>query len=143
MIEMPYKGDTTSMVIIAPQEHKGLAALEKQMTTANLKTGLGALKKRETDVRLPKDFMLGRSVDAPGTPKVSGGMDIEDGWMGLDIGPQTIEEYSNVLRRMKTVFWNGPMGLFEQPPFDQGTMQLAQALSELGSNRVVGGGGGD
>ena len=55
---------------------------------------------------------------------------IPDGMMGLDIGPRTIEEFSNVIRGAKTIIWNGPMGVFEKPPFDRGTVALAKAVAE-------------
>lgn len=65
---------------------------------------------------------------------------IPDGQMALDIGPKTIEAYSAVVRGAKTVIWNGPMGVFEMPPFDKGTVALAKAVAESGAVSVVGGG---
>ena len=65
---------------------------------------------------------------------------IPDGTMGLDIGPRTIDEYSKVIRSAKTVIWNGPMGVFEKPPFDKGTVALAKAVADSGAVSVVGGG---
>jgi phosphoglycerate kinase len=60
--------------------------------------------------------------------------------MGLDIGPKTIETYSQILSKAKTVIWNGPMGVFEKPPFDKGTVALAKAVADSGATSVVGGG---
>ncbi len=60
--------------------------------------------------------------------------------LGLDIGPKTIEEYSKVIASAKTIVWNGPMGVFEKPPFDRGTVALAKALADSGAITVVGGG---
>jgi phosphoglycerate kinase len=65
---------------------------------------------------------------------------IPDGMMGLDIGEKTIAEYSGIVRGAKTVIWNGPMGVFEKPPFDRGTVALAKAVAESGAISVVGGG---
>ena len=65
---------------------------------------------------------------------------IPDGSMGLDIGPKTIEAYSNVVAGAKTIIWNGPMGVFETPPFDRGTVALAKAVADSGAVSVVGGG---
>jgi phosphoglycerate kinase len=65
---------------------------------------------------------------------------IPDGKMGLDIGEKTIEEYSAILKSAKTIIWNGPMGVFEMPPFDRGTVALAKAVAESGAVSVVGGG---
>jgi phosphoglycerate kinase len=60
--------------------------------------------------------------------------------MGLDIGPKTINAYAKEIAASKTVIWNGPMGVFEKPPFDKGTMALAKAVAESGAVSVVGGG---
>jgi 3-phosphoglycerate kinase len=65
---------------------------------------------------------------------------IADGLMGLDIGPRTIELFSAEIAKAKTIIWNGPMGVFEKPPFDKGTVALAKAVAESGAISVVGGG---
>ena len=65
---------------------------------------------------------------------------IPDGLMGLDIGPRTIEAFSAEIAKAKTIIWNGPMGVFEKPPFDKGTVALAKAVAESGAISVVGGG---
>src|SRR5580692_6012570 len=62
------------------------------------------------------------------------------GMMGLDIGEKTIAEYSAIIKGAKTIVWNGPMGVFEKPPFDRGTVALAKAVAESGAISVVGGG---
>ena len=65
---------------------------------------------------------------------------IPDGMMGLDIGPKTAEAYTKVISGAKTIIWNGPMGVFETPPFDRGTVALAKAVADSGAVSVVGGG---
>jgi phosphoglycerate kinase len=60
--------------------------------------------------------------------------------MGLDIGPQTVEAYSRAIASAKTIVWNGPMGVFEKPPFDKGTVAIAKAVADSGSISIVGGG---
>jgi len=60
--------------------------------------------------------------------------------IGVDIGPKTVEEYTKVIAGAKTVIWNGPMGIFEKPPFDRGTVALAKAVADSGATSVVGGG---
>jgi phosphoglycerate kinase len=65
---------------------------------------------------------------------------IPDGMIGVDIGPKTIERYSQVIASARTVVWNGPMGVFEKPPFDQGTVALARAVANSGATSIVGGG---
>jgi phosphoglycerate kinase len=65
---------------------------------------------------------------------------IPDGMIGVDIGPKTIERYSQIIASARTVVWNGPMGVFEKPPFDQGTVALARAVANSGATSIVGGG---
>jgi phosphoglycerate kinase len=65
---------------------------------------------------------------------------IPDGMMGVDIGTKTVEQYSNVIAGAKTIIWNGPMGVFEKPPFDKGTVAIAKAVAQSGAVSVVGGG---
>ena len=62
------------------------------------------------------------------------------GWLGLDVGPRTEEEFDQEIRAAKTVFWNGPMGVFEWPRFAQGTFAVAKAVAECEGFTVVGGG---
>jgi phosphoglycerate kinase len=66
--------------------------------------------------------------------------DVPDGKMGVDIGPATVQTYSDVIAKAKTIIWNGPMGVFEKPPFDKGTVALAKAVAASGAVSVVGGG---
>ncbi|MEZ5398578.1 MAG: phosphoglycerate kinase [Bryobacteraceae bacterium] len=65
---------------------------------------------------------------------------IPDGMMGLDIGPDTVARYAAEVAAAKTVIWNGPMGVFEKPPFDKGTVALGKAIAASGATSVVGGG---
>ena len=65
---------------------------------------------------------------------------IPDGWEGLDIGPKTIEQYKQIVGHAKTVVWNGPMGVFEMPPFDEGTKAVAQAIADSDGVSIIGGG---
>jgi phosphoglycerate kinase len=65
---------------------------------------------------------------------------VPEGKMGVDIGPATVAVYSSVIAKAKTIIWNGPMGVFEKPPFDRGTVALAKAVAGSGAISVVGGG---
>lgn len=65
---------------------------------------------------------------------------VPEGKMGLDIGPKSIEIFKAAVAKAKTVIWNGPMGVFEMPPFDKGTVELAKAVAESGATSIVGGG---
>ena len=65
---------------------------------------------------------------------------LPDGWLGLDIGPQTRERFEGLIRAARTLFWNGPMGVFEWPRFAEGTKAVAQAVADADGFTVVGGG---
>lgn len=95
-----------------------------------------------TDLVLPIDHVCGRELSHESPVKVVEGS-IPDGWMGLDIGPETTARFTAVVRTAKTVVWNGPLGAFETTPFDVGTRQVAVALAACtaaGGVTVVGGG---
>jgi phosphoglycerate kinase len=66
--------------------------------------------------------------------------EVPEGWLGLDIGPQTREGYAKRIAMAKTVFWNGPMGVFEWPRFEEGTLAIARAIADADAHTVVGGG---
>jgi phosphoglycerate kinase len=70
----------------------------------------------------------------------SEGVEVPDGWMGLDIGPRTARAYSEAVGAAGTVFWNGPMGAFELKPFAAGTRAVAEAVADAPGTTVVGGG---
>jgi 3-phosphoglycerate kinase len=70
-------------------------------------------------------------------------VDVPDGWLGVDIGPATVEAFRGRLAGAGTVLWNGPMGIFEEPPYDTGTLAVARLLADLtarGAVTIVGGG---
>lgn len=89
---------------------------------------------------LPVDFTAGDTFSEDAQVKVLTAKEFSDPWMALDIGPKTIDLYVETLRKMKTVVWNGPMGVFEMKPFSAGTFQIARALADLDATTVVGGG---
>jgi phosphoglycerate kinase len=91
-------------------------------------------------LRLPVDLVAGEEFDA-GTPvRAIDGVDVPDGWMGLDIGPSTADRYADAVKSAGTVFWNGPMGAFELEPFAAGTRAVAEAIAASAATTVVGGG---
>jgi len=91
---------------------------------------------------LPTDHVIADRVDANALTKVVGhGEPIPANMMALDIGPETVETFSEEIARARTIVWNGPMGVFEQPPFAKGTFKIAQAVAEnAGATSIVGGG---
>ncbi len=91
-------------------------------------------------LRLPVDLVAGRAFDADTEVRELDGVDVPDGWMGLDIGRDSAEAYASVIADAGTVFWNGPMGAFELEPFAAGTRRVAEAMAECEGTTVVGGG---
>lgn len=88
---------------------------------------------------LPVDTVVAKEFANDAESQVVEG-NIPDGWMGLDIGPKTIELYTDALKDAKTVVWNGPMGVFEMPNFAKGTNTIAQVLADLDATTIIGGG---
>ncbi|MDD5712451.1 MAG: phosphoglycerate kinase [Smithellaceae bacterium] len=89
---------------------------------------------------LPVDHLEASNFRVDADRRTTKGATIDDGWMGMDIGPETIKLFGEVIRGAKTVVWNGPMGVFEMEPFAAGTKAVAKLLSESGAVTVVGGG---
>jgi phosphoglycerate kinase len=91
-------------------------------------------------LELPRDLVLADRFAADAQRRESDRTDVPDGWMGLDIGPRTCDEYARVIAAARTVFWNGPMGAFEMEPFAAGTRAVADAIARCEGTTVVGGG---
>ena len=89
-------------------------------------------------LELPLDHVVVQEIRPGADHEIVTG--IGDGQIGVDIGPKTIEAYARTIAGAKTIIWNGPMGIFEMPPFDKGTVALAKAVAESGAVSVVGGG---
>jgi len=91
-------------------------------------------------LRLPVDLVLGDRFAADADRRDLDGVDVPDGWMGLDIGPRTAQAYATEIAGAGSVFWNGPMGAFELEPFAAGTRAVAEAVADAPGTTVVGGG---
>lgn len=99
-------------------------------------------KKIGCELVLPVDTVVAKEFKAGAEHKVVEG-DIEDGWQGMDIGPKTRALFASKLQGVKTIVWNGPMGVFEMPPFDAGTKAVAEAVAKAtqqGARSIIGGG---
>jgi phosphoglycerate kinase len=94
---------------------------------------------KKVDIVLPLDVVVAESVEASEGKVVDVGA-IPDGHMALDIGPKTVAEFEKQIAKAKSVFWNGPMGLFEKEPFSKGTFAVARAMASSPAFTVVGGG---
>jgi phosphoglycerate kinase len=91
------------------------------------------------EVVLPSDVVAASAFEPDAETRVVPYDELPEGWLGLDIGPETRADFGRRVRRAKTVFWNGPMGVFEWPRFAEGTMVVAEAVAEVDGFTVVGG----
>jgi phosphoglycerate kinase len=103
------------------------------------RAALGSARRRGVPVTLPVDAIVADGLDSPDGRAV-GVRQIPDGQMGLDLGPRSIERFTAVLATAKTIVWNGPMGVFEKPPFAAGTLAVARAVAGASAFTVIGGG---
>jgi phosphoglycerate kinase len=100
-------------------------------------------EEKKLNFRLPEDFVVASEVKEGAPSKIVDKDDVPQDWQGLDIGPKTLEQFSNELGKAKTVVWNGPMGVFEVKKFAEGTVKIAEKLAEIsdkGATTIVGGG---
>ncbi|MHA4812117.1 phosphoglycerate kinase [Flavitalea flava] len=111
-----------------------------------LQTALDLIKKADAKgvrIHLPSDSVIADKFDAAANTSTSPSNNIPDGWMGLDIGANACEQFTNVIKKSRTILWNGPMGVFEMEKFQHGTRTIAQAIveaTEKGAFSLVGGG---
>lgn len=100
-------------------------------------------KSKGCNLVLPVDSVAADKFDNDASTRETGNYTIPDGWMGLDIGKKAIGDFNDVIKKSKTILWNGPMGVFEMPAFENGTKQVALAIAEATSNgaySLIGGG---
>lgn len=104
---------------------------------------LTTAKNKGVQIHLPIDSIIADKFAADAATKVADNTSIESGWMGLDIGPNAIASFSEIVAKSKTILWNGPMGVFEMEAFQQGTKAIAEAVAQAtaqGAFSLVGGG---
>jgi phosphoglycerate kinase len=107
-----------------------------------IETARGALeaaRRRGVQLTLPVDVVVAGGLESP-SGRAVGIRDIPDAQMGLDIGPLTVDKFAGVLKPARTIVWNGPMGVFERPPFAAGTVAVARAVADAPAFSVIGGG---
>lgn len=134
-------GGGMCFTFLAAKGHRvGSSLLEENM----IDTCRELLERAEGRIVVPHDLTAlgpGGEIGKPGVGEVrQAGVDLPDGWMGLDIGPGTAAEFTDHILDARTVFWNGPMGVFEDPRFAAGTRTVAQAMADSRAFTVVGGG---
>ena len=122
---------------------QGIATGDSLVEEDGVELARRALEKADSSdcrLRLPVDLVAGDRFDAGAEHRELDGVEVPDGWMGLDVGPRTAAAYADEIGRAGTVFWNGPMGAFELAPFAAGTRAVADAVASAGGTTVVGGG---
>jgi len=144
-------GGAMAYVFMAAQERRvGKSKVERQVETKGEPTDMLAVARdllekieaADAEVLFPADHLVAREPTAAAETDVQS-PDIEDGWMGLDIGPETVEVYREKLADARTVVWNGPMGMFEVTPFAEGTRAVCETMAQAaegGGTVIVGGG---
>jgi phosphoglycerate kinase len=100
------------------------------------RAALQAARAAGTQIVLPVDAQIVRDGERAVAPATA----IPEGWQGWDIGPQTIELFRNHIQSAKTIVWAGPLGRFEDPPYDEGTRAIAQAIAQSHAFAIIGGG---
>ncbi len=114
-----------------------LVELDYLETAKNILT---QAKEKNVRVLLPEDSVVADSFSNEANTNVVSSMQIEDGWMGLDVGPKAIETYRSVIAASKTILWNGPLGVFEMDRFSTGTKALGEMIATSDAYSLVGGG---
>ncbi len=122
---------------------QGIPTGDSLVEEAGIELARKALEKAEQsgcELLLPVDLVIADRFDAAAERREIDGAEVPDGWMGLDVGPRTVEQYAERVRTAGTVFWNGPMGAFEMEPFAAGTRGVAEAVAAASGTTIVGGG---
>ena len=120
----------------------GKSLVEEDKTDLAL-TLLGEAVERGCRIVLPIDHILARSTEEGAQTQLTGTEGTPSDWMGLDIGPKTIELFRKEIAKARTIVWNGPLGMFEKPAFARGTLEMARAIADAttnGATSIVGGG---
>jgi phosphoglycerate kinase len=138
-------GGGMMFTFLAAQGHKVGASLLEQDQIERVRGYLATAKERGVEIVLPVDAVVAASFSADADHVVADADALEDtpfgaSGLGLDIGPRTADAFDAAIRGSRTVFWNGPMGVFEMAAFESGTRSIAQALTEVDGLSVVGGG---
>ena len=132
-------GGAMANTLLAAKGHDMKASLVEKDFLAAARTLLEKARDKGIEIVLPSDVVVAAGTDATSGTTVGVGS-VPDGTMALDIGPATLDAFKKHVLGAKTVFWNGPMGLFETPAFAKGTFELAAVMSQISGFTVVGGG---
>jgi len=105
-----------------------------------LETARSLLAEADGKIHLPQDLVIADAFSAEAERKTVPVGNLPAGWMALDIGPETVTAFGRIIHEAAMVVWNGPMGVFELPPFAEGTFGIAKAVAESDAISIVGGG---
>ncbi len=133
-------GGGMAFTFLKAQGHEIGASLFEEETFQTAKDILAEAERSGVKFLLPVDCVVADKFAADAATKIVRADAMPAGWLGLDIGPETIRLYSDEIARAGTIIWNGPMGVFEMPPFAAGTREIAEALAKSGAVTIVGGG---
>jgi phosphoglycerate kinase len=133
-------GGAMCFPFLAAQGHSVGESLCAEEDVELARRTLESVGSSQADLRLPVDLVIAERLADDAEPQTIEGVDVPEGMMGLDIGPQTATEYGRAIAAAGTVFWNGPMGAFELERFAAGTRAVAQAVADAAGTTVVGGG---
>jgi phosphoglycerate kinase len=130
-------GGGMCFTFLKAQGHQvGGSLLQEEM----VQTCADLLERAGEKIVLPTDIVVADKFAADAQTQTVDAQAIPEGWLGLDIGPRSVQEFADALAGAKTVFWNGPMGVFELAPFAAGTRGVAEAITKVDGFTVVGGG---
>lgn len=133
-------GGGMCFTFLAAAGHSVGASLLEQDQIETVKDLVARASSNGVEIVIPVDVVVADKFAADAQTKIVPVDQIPDGWMGLDIGPETIAKFTSALSDAKTVIWNGPMGVFEMPAFASGTREIATAITKVSGTTVVGGG---
>ena len=133
-------GGGMCFTFLAAQGHGVGDSLLEEDQVAEVRGMLATAQQRGVELLLPTDVVVAREVSDTAETRVVPATEIPDGWKGLDVGPETVAAFAKALSDARTVFWNGPMGVFEVAPFAAGTRGVAEAVAGSPGMTVVGGG---
>lgn len=133
-------GGGVAFTFLKAQGHKVGSSVVDEELVDTMGELLAQAKAKNTEILLPTDVVIAQELSASSPTKLAPATEIPEGWMGLDIGPETVKQYAAVLEGAGSVVWAGPMGAFEFDPFAGGTRAIAELLAGIKGFTVVGGG---
>jgi phosphoglycerate kinase len=133
-------GGGMANTFLAAQGHDLKASLVERERLDTARSILRRARENGIEMLLPEDLVVADSFEAPTDIRTVGVDAVPDGFLALDVGPGTRAAFKRAIAEARTLFWNGPLGVFERPPFDQSTRAVAEALADCPGFTLIGGG---